>query len=189
MGESCSKQESGQPSSLVSCTFTKPDSKDWRALTGTNIEVLVLTQHTLAIVKLPGFLAHFSRFVHLHRREADGGEKLGLEFQDVEDSDSDVDNLPEDAPFLRVDDPGRMRASRGGEPNYLKNLKMVFFRSEEDGSSLAQLNIGSDTLIIHFFSDCEKQRWRQQLAAALARQGDDDDAALIDGFDLPFSAN
>eukprot|EP00928_Gymnodinium_smaydae_P005194 TRINITY_DN11786_c0_g1_i1.p1 TRINITY_DN11786_c0_g1~~TRINITY_DN11786_c0_g1_i1.p1 ORF type:complete len:2625 (+),score=594.32 TRINITY_DN11786_c0_g1_i1:277-8151(+) len=143
------------PVQLASIIFVR--AQNMFSAKSDGLELLALTNASLT-----GFT--FASFMQLLREHAQ--EVYPLAHQTTEDSDSDGEALSRAPELPVVDD--RVGKVRFG-PHALKRLKGVWFLSEAEPKVRVQLE---EELEFHFFSDAERQRFRQHLALALSSGAD-----------------
>jgi len=145
-------------SPIVSITFIKGES----AIPGlgSSIDVLVLTKASAGIVKISSFLRLIATVAW-----PDGPEAP----EAVCDSDSDEDVPMKASPVKDFDDHNLSVEHARGGPWKLNELQGVWFLA--DSHPRVNLQFSGQPLKLAFFTDAERQRWRQQLAAVLAALG------------------
>jgi len=154
MQETCKKE---RIESLVSVTFLPPADPNDRPSTA-NIEVLLLTHDAMAFVSFQSWLRQFARFGDYSTVEA--------EDEDVEDSASDVDAPPPVEEHKAPENLEKLDYSRSpAMPWEIKSIQGVWFMADSQPKARLQFNKQEDVV---FFSDNEKQRWRQHIAAVIA---------------------
>merc|ERR1712232_421108 len=151
---------------LVGVSFAKPVDKP---ATGTNIEVVLMSRDALTIVGIVDFVQAF--FTSGEFLEMMPGEK-GADDKDpglycVADSDSDDDGVPAVVEYPVFDGLKKMtmlRSQGNYQPLPLSSLKGVWFLADAEPRVRLQFTQPEDIL---FFSETDRQRWRQQLNAVL----------------------
>jgi len=177
--EMTSKKDRGPDVNIISVMFVRSQQSSTTATWGcgavsarntatttttneTEAEVLVLTTDTVCLISIQSFLQQYARADDWEYFASD--DFLESQFQD---SDSEDDTVPKFGreKHLHAENLEQMQAMRGS-PWQFGMLQGVWFLAEAE--SKARLQFGKNVEEIFFTSDGERQRFRRQLANALA---------------------
>lgn len=178
------KSDAGQASPLINVTLSRdPETKN---VTSANMEAICLAREVVCSLKMSVFLTALAKCCEVYwgpegqKEEPDGvfDDPPDVHKRELFDSDSDEDGLPRQMDLTKAknDEPPPKPVWK----NDLKKLKACWFLSEADAVPKVTLDFGGKQNTIHFFSEVEKQRWRQKLSSAL-RYSDEYDEELQQG--------
>jgi len=126
------------------------------------VELLILSTDTVCIITMQSFLLQYAKYNDAEYLVSPDGTQC--QYQDSDSEDEAVQNFSKEK-HLHSESLSKMTAVRNS-PWQFSSLQGVWFLAEAE--SKARLQFGKDVEEILFTSDGERQRFRRQLAAALA---------------------